>query len=557
MRLLLLVLAAPVLFGQEPPPKFGRILGKAVNSVTNEAVRKATIQLLASGRFVEGVAAETDNDGAFLLDNVLPGSYYLSGQKSGFVRTSYRSGGPSATNGLITVTAGGEVKDIVLKIDPAAILTGRIVDEDGEPLQNASITWLRRTHLDGAFRWARNGFHPGTDDHGEFRIGSLQPGPIRLFVEMRKTEPNKPIGTLQIGQEDFAYPRTFYPGVLNLDQAESIVLKPGQEFSVHIAMKRTRVYRIRGKYPAAVGEGGKGPVRIEISDKNASLYEPLMRDSTAQIANPQNGAFELSNIRPGHYRIQARDYRQGRPFAAGSAEVVVGNEDVEGLVIPFQPPAILSGKITMEPDAQTPPDGNPVDLQSLQIQLAPLGMGTNFLPDGAVVGKDGSFKIEGITPEKYRINVLGLTGHIFMKSILQGGREIKHLPVDLSGGSASLEVVLSHRFAKLSGNVEKMKSSAAAGLVVLEKVDTPFGMLGAMSPIAVMPTGSFHVENIAPGEYRVYAFEEIEFLQARDADFLKKFTFKASTLTLAESDSKTIALKQIPFAEVEAASTEQ
>jgi hypothetical protein len=462
--------------------------------------------------------------------------------------------------GTIAVGAGAEVKDIVIKITPAAIISGRILDEEGEPLEGVSVMPLRRMNRNGAMAWSMAGMQANTNDRGEFRLSSLPPGAVRLVAQVNRYGPGGPSGPTMVGKEEFAYPRTYYPGVDSVDQAQSIVLQPGQEFGgVQIALKRTRVYRIKGKYTGPVGEGAQGRVSVQIREKNPSDFMGVIVGGVGNSVSARDGSFELTNVRPGQYKLIVMDFQDGgRPKTSGSVEVAVGNENLEGVVISPQTLGAVSGKVNLELDPQAPPDQPSISLKSFQIQLIPIEMTAMTFAPPVTVAEDGTFKIENVSPDQYRIAVNGAFGRTYVKSILSGGRDIKDQPLDLSGGSAQLEITLSAKVAKLSGNVEKANPSAMPGAVILEKVGASTNSLSSPAPyLSVSQTGTFSANVLAPGEYRVYAFEEVDFMQARDPEFLKKFASKATELKIAEGESKTISLKQIPFSEVEAATKEQ
>lgn len=569
------VLGTTVLLGQQIPapnanpaatanpgeaPKRGRILGKAVNSVTNEPIRKANIQLQAPEMGRQGIAAVTDNEGNFVFENLDPGNYRMTGEKAGFVRSTYGTRSSMSMGGTIAVGAGAEVKDIVIKITPAAVISGRILDEEGEPLEGVSVVPLRRMNRNGAMTWSMAGMQANTNDRGEFRLSSLAPGPVRLVAQVNRFGPGGPSGPTMVGKEEFSYPRTYYPGVDSVDQAQSIVLQPGQEFGgVQIAMKRTRVYRIKGKYTGTVGEGAQGRVSVQIREKNPGDFGSMVFGLPGNMVNPKDGSFELTNVRPGQYKLIVMDFHDGgRPKTSGSVEVAVGNENVEGVVISPQTLGTVSGKVNLELDPQAPPNQPSISLKSIQVQLIPIEMGVMMFSNPVTVSEDGTFKIENVSPDQYRIAVNGAFGRTYVKSILSGGRDIKDQPLDLSGGSAQLEITLSMKVAKLSGTVEKSNPSAMPGAVVLERIGATMNSMATPSPyLSVSQTGTFSANALAPGEYRAYAFEEVDFMQARDPEFLRKFASKATELKIAEGETKAISLKQIPFSEVEAATKEQ
>ncbi|MEJ1932860.1 carboxypeptidase regulatory-like domain-containing protein [Nostoc sp. NIES-2111] len=560
------VLAAALLLGQQTPapnaevanpgeaPKRGRIAGKAVNAVTNEPIRKANLQLSAAQMNRQGIAAVSDAEGNFVFENVEAGSYRLAGERAGYVRSTYGTRSAMGMGGMIQVGAGQEVKDIVFKMTPAAVISGRILDEDGEPVEGAQVSPLRRMNMNGSMRWSMAGNSVPTNDRGEFRLSSLPPGAVRLLVQLNRFGPGGATPTT-VGKEEMAYTRTYFPGVESVDQAQSILLTPGQEYSgVQMALKRVRVFRVRGKYTGPLSDAATGRLNVQIREKTP---DPMsMFFGGGNMVNPKDGTFEVAGVRPGAYKLMVMDLSKGRPQPAGATEVVVGNDHVEGVVVAPQAPATVSGKVTVELDPQAQPNAPTPSLKDFRVQLMPVEMTGMMFAMPATVGEDGSFQMEGISPDTYRVVVMGPMFNTYTKSIMSGGRDIKDGTLEVSGGSMQLEITMSTKVAKLSGTVEKANEAAMAGVVVLEKVGVVVGFAAGQPMLSVSQTGSFAGNSVAPGEYRLYAFEEVDFTQARDAEFLKKFASQATTVKLSEGESKSVSLRQIPASAVEAVTKE-
>ncbi len=558
MRLVTLALLSWSLFAQNPAApaageeaKKGRIEGKAVHAVTGEPVRKANISLSSPEQGRQGISVVTDNAGAFVFENLTPGHYRMQGEKAGFVRSAYGSRQLFSMGSLLRVTEGGEIKDVVLKITPAGILSGRVVDEDGEPMEGVQVQVLRKVYTGNAMRWSPTGAG-ASNDRGEFRVGSLAPGRYLVSVQLNRFGPGMGGAPLQQGKEEFSYVRTYFPGVESPEQAEVIHIQPGQEYGgVQVALKKTRVYRIKGKFTGTPsGEGPGQRMSVQIREKNASDMMGGIMFGPGNSVNPKDGTFEIANVRPGSYRVTLLDMEAGRPKTVGAADVVVGSENVEGLVLAPVSAATVTGKLRIE--------GDPVaglTPRSFQIQLQPKEMGFPSFVQPAQIQEDGSFKLEGAGPEVYRVMAFGGPGRSYVKAILAGGRDVTESGIDLSAGGAQLEVIVSTKIAKLEGTVEKAKPEAMPGVVVFAKQGTDATFFGPMSaPASVTPAGTFSVAAVSPGEYKAYAFEDVDMMTIRDPDFLKKFDSKAVTLKIGEGESKSVTLKQISNAEIEEAS---
>lgn len=538
MRIWIAFLAATALFAQEPAPKSGTLSGKALNAATNEPLRKATLRLQPQQANGQALSIATDNDGSFLFENLPPGDYRLSGEKSGFLRTNYGARTASSRGSLISVASGTEQKDLLLRVIPAATLSGRVIDEDGEPMEGAVASILLRAESGGAIRWENRLRPVATNERGEFRISGIPPGPVRLSVQYKRVLP-----AADRSKEEFGYPATYFPGVDSINQAQTLQLQPGQELSgLQIAMRPIRVYRIKGRYTGSVYEEDEGRIQLLISNLDAPNVTAMGEGTISSGLNPKNGSFELPWVRPGSYRLSVVEYKEGRPTFLGSKDVVVSAGNVEGIVIEAQPPIGVAGKLLLEGEAQGQNSGPPLTAKSLQIQFLPADLSLVLFALPIPVFENGTFQIEGVTPNRFHVNVLAPPGRVYIKSIRAGGRELADHVLDLSGGSAQLEIVVSDRVAKLKGRVERASPETMPGFAVVEKIGSPSGMMGQALTYGVSQNG---------------AFEELDLIYLRDDEFLKKFATRAVSLKIAENESKEVTLKQISFAEVEAATKQQ
>src|SRR5260221_11069268 len=78
----------------QPP---GAITGTVVNAKTGEALRKVLLTVRPSGKGGTPASASSDNAGAFRINGVDPGTYTLTGDRTGFVRGAYGEDRPGGT----------------------------------------------------------------------------------------------------------------------------------------------------------------------------------------------------------------------------------------------------------------------------------------------------------------------------------------------------------------------------------------------------------------------------------------------------------------------------
>ncbi len=558
----------------DPNVKLGRISGKVLNAITGEPVRKATVTLQPAGGQGGGqqpqgganpqraVSAGTDNAGAFVFENVNAGDYRLSGEKTGFIRTNFGGRGAASIGSQLKVSSGTTIADVIVRITPQGVVSGRILDEDGEPIEGVSVQLLRPQYFANQRRMMGTGGNQ-TNDKGEFRVTNVAPG--RYYVQIQ----NMRMGgaPIQQSKEEYGYPKLFYPGVESMDQAQKVDVAAGQDFSgVQMTLRKVRVYRVKGRVAGVQapqgqqqnaqaggrggGRGGPGyQIQLRPDGGMNDMMGPGFGPGMGSGGVRADGTFELTGVIPGPYKIVVSDFSQGRPKVIGSTKLSVGNDNVEGVVISQMAMVSMQGKISVDGDKTA------VNLKSVRLQMQAADMGGfGFVPPISVAD-DGTFTVTDLSPEKYRLSVTpGATAYV--KAVNVGGQDLKDAVLDFSnGGGGAIEVILSTKVAKLDGMVEKQKQDDAPGSALIAKIGPAgelslLGTTGGQSSMAqVDSSGKFSFANLPPGEYKVFGFEEVDMATASDPDFLLKFTDRGVTVKIGEGESKSVTLKQVRYAE--------
>lgn len=83
--------------------------------------------------------------GAQGADNVKPGEYGLWGEAPGYARETGRLFAPSQA---LTVAEDQTIRDFSIRLQPLGAISGRVVDENGEPVPGATVDGLR-------YSWAK------------------------------------------------------------------------------------------------------------------------------------------------------------------------------------------------------------------------------------------------------------------------------------------------------------------------------------------------------------------------------------------------------------------
>ena len=155
------------------PPKVGTVSGRVVHGMTGEPVRKATVTLTVQRTTMQGT---TGADGAFVIGQVPGGEYRLTAIKSGFLRGNY----PYA----VKVDPGQSMTGLELRLTPQGVISGKVVDEDGDPLERVTVAVIS-AKPSGRLRGTTQAGQ--TNDLGEFRVTQVTPGKYLVMVRRDNT----------------------------------------------------------------------------------------------------------------------------------------------------------------------------------------------------------------------------------------------------------------------------------------------------------------------------------------------------------------------------------
>ncbi len=150
-----------------------KLEGRVAHAFTGEPLRRARVGLSRQGGGLRPFALITGRDGRFVFENLEPGTYSLWAERDGFLAESYGARRPGGQGVPITVSAGMHLRDLELKLTPHGAISGRLVDDEGEPVPRAYVHVVR-----AETNWSSQ--HAQTNDLGEFRIAGLAPGRYRL-----------------------------------------------------------------------------------------------------------------------------------------------------------------------------------------------------------------------------------------------------------------------------------------------------------------------------------------------------------------------------------------
>jgi hypothetical protein len=526
------------LFAQQPPPevKKASVTG-SILSTTGEPLKKAQISLhRAEGGVQSGYAAVSDAAGAFRLSDIEPGKYSLYVERTGYVQQQYNSR-QGRSGSILTLAEGKELTGIVIKLVPQGVISGKVTDEDGDPVPQCGVLLLSQRYVQGKRQFQQTG---GTqiNDLGEFRIANLAPGKYRLSVTCQI----RTVGLIRTGLPKDApeegYATTYYPGVVDMAQATAIDVAAGNELrGIDLRLVKARTYHIRGKVIDAATNLPAREVSLSlIRSDTGPMYQ---MGSVGTAVRNAAGAFDIGSVLPGSYFLIA-NRMNAESRSPSQQPVEVGNQNVNDLTVTVGSGFQLSGLIKVE--------GNEtVDLSAVRLFLEP----ANGLPIGGAtlqVKPDGAFTGPNVSALRYRLRTMNMPDGTYMKTIRMGSQEIGDFLIDLTTGAPGpIEVVVSAKAGQIKGTVEDEKQQPAANAtIILVPEASKRDQFSLFKQTTADQNGAFTVKGLPPGEYTLFSWEEIEDGAWQDPEFLKKYEADGIKVKVAEGSSETAKVKMIP-----------
>ena len=532
----------------------------------SEPVKKALIELIAENQSIGGdYTAVTSAAGAFRIEGIVPGRYRLIAERTGFVEMEKHQ--PRSAGRLLTLTAGQELKDVAIRLQPTAAVDGRVTDEDGDAMANAQVAVLRRTFASGHSHWEQVGAEQ-TNDLGEYRIAGLPAGQYYIsvtpppdFKSLIEAASNVPaVGPKeQVGEHQCpphtncgagesvitSYITTYYPGVRDHTQAAAVQLREGEDFPANFSLTPSPSVTIRGSI-GRVPPGASAAVMLRAAEFNSTL-------NGAEVHN--DGSFEIRDVSPGAYTLLATVTGAAPRALLARQTIEVGQEDTTEIHLVPQPGSEIRGRLQWENKSPATKSDfsqfflalRPTDGDEAVADAFALGEGYS---NPAHVAADGSFEWNNVPPGRYFVVLAadgGASPDWFLKSVVAGGREISESGLNVNGGTIVLDTIASSDGGVVNGMVSNHKGEPVINATVVLIPEEHFRSRSDRYKTTVTDqSGSFVLHGIPPGSYTFFAWESMDGEQYYNPEFLKSFEGRGKALRIAEGERANIQFEAIP-----------
>jgi hypothetical protein len=529
--------------------------GTVTNSATREPVPRALVHSPDNrfatftddhGRFefnfprTESKTTNPTNEQGF--DNRPP---QLMARKPGFLGEG---------NGVSYQAQNAATDDINISLIPESLIVGRVSLPSSNQADRITVQVYRRQVTEGRARWVPAG-SARTRSNGEFRIADLSAGTYKLFTdEMLDHDPITfdPRGQLS------GYPPIFYPTAPDFASASPIILEAGKTFHAELSPVLQPYYSVKIAVTNMQVEGG---LQVSVAHHGPGY-------SLAYAGNQK-----IEGMLPnGTYTVEAT--LQGQQSASGSVNIMVKGAPLTNANLALIPNGSIPVNIKEDLSASTGHDparvfrtGKFSREQKANVYLQPVD-DFNWPGGGwarqARQTKDNDLVLENVEPDRYWVNVNAFRGYV--ASAVAGGIDLLRQPLAVGpgGASAPIEIVLRDDTAAIEGTVDGMptpprsarNSATVAFATYTGPSPTPQGPWiycvplpdspGRFTESWMSPEGTFQIQQLPPGAYRVLAFDHPQLeLEYQNPEAMRIYEGKGSVVRLVPGQTERLRLTLI------------
>jgi protocatechuate 3,4-dioxygenase beta subunit len=461
---------------------------------------------------------KTDTNGHYAAENIQPGLYSIVARQRGYVPQMYGQHKRNREGTTLPLESGATLHAIDFRLVHTVAIAGKVLDEHGEPVTGARVQAVTPRYMEGERRLI-GGFEPTkTNDFGEYRIYGLAPD--RYYVGVSGEDPDQVAVMRPKGAaSDERYVPTLYPNVRDIDHAPAIDLESGGEaHGIDVIVSKTSAFQIRGKI------AGYGKIyqytRIQLTAADVS-WEINARG--AEVAPDGQGNFMFTGVTPGSYIISTA-LSERDTFLSASRLVRVQDADLEDVRL-FPSESVLRGRVRVDGSTK-------IEFDKLHVHFA----NPYSWPLDGKVASDGGFTFHAISHYTYRVGLSGAED-LYIKSVQIGGQDALDGIVDLSDGQAPagmLEVVLGADGGRIDGVATNENGVPTSSAVVVLIPEVRYRRKSSLFKSTTSDqNGRFTIRGIAPGDYKLFAWDDIEPGNWWNPEFLNHYEDQGEDLNVA------------------------
>jgi len=476
------------------------VSGKILDISTGKPLFKATVFFGQESGVP--ISVITDREGVFKAQGLPEGPYMIAVAIKGYLPYIHGSPIPQTLGRPFLLNPLSSETPLLMRIIPTSVISGRILDQDGDPIEWLTIIALRQIERNGRKEWLQQGAGR-TDPEGNYSINGLPPGNYRLLTQGGRTPlPNQ------------VFPPTWHPasGAIRIQTGDKL---PNTDIDLPLVIS----HRVSGRLLPPAGDQAK-MYSLRLLPRDAPLTL-LGLVNPSVIMRTSTGEFEAQSVPPGDYVLQAvrEDIFTHEVALRMNLSVYSGQLD---LLISPRPLLAIAGKIEMA-------KGSPmVELGKLQISLLALDTDLASTVRPIPVDPSGAFTIDNLSSARYRLSVSDSAG----------------VPLIVETAEIDLSQSLPNPFIlRVSATMPVVKLRAANAAAAFVSV-----LNGPMTAFMQTASTTLHLQ---PGRHSLLTFENIDVSLLSDPAMVNKLMPLAKTIEVKAGDKIEIEVPTLSQDQIE------
>ena len=553
---------------RDTPAKTGTatIRGRVLAADNGQALRKAQVRA-SSPDVRENRLVTTDVDGRYEVKELPAGRYTITAAKGSYVSLSFGQLRPFEPGKPLDVREGQTIEKVDFFLPRGGVLTGRVLDEYGDPASDVAVQVMRSQFVQGQRRLIPAGRGAMTDDIGGFRIFGLSPGQYYVSATLRPgigpgigAGIGPGIGQVLIGDiartadDRSGYAPTYYPGTPNVAEAQRITLDVGQAISdLVMTLAPVRLATVSGTAIDSAGRPFAGAMIMVGESRGLGM----MVGPGSQVR--ADGSFTVNGLAPGEYTLQV--FRSPAPFGppgligpagaartddseSATAAISVNGSDISDVYLVGMRPSTVTGRIVAASVSNTAQSLRP---STLAVQLVPAELGPLMGPPSrGAVRDDFTFEAQA-RPGRVRVNLAPLPAGWAVKAVRHRGDDVTDTGLDVRPNEdvEGLDIEMTDQIITVTGVVTGAGRAAVKdySVVVFARDADRWAFPRYQRMARPDQDGRFKITGLPPGSYDAIALDYVDPGEVNDPELLGRLKANATGFSVGDGETKQLDLR--------------
>ena len=519
------------------PQQAGVIQGTVKRGGTSEPLGGVEIALVTPGnRDRTRLRTTSDGQGQFFFDNIPLGKYSVQASGEGY----FTSMGTPLPASVASITVdSSRVQQLIIDLVPGAAIGGRITDPQGRPVAGVQVSAMKLQYDEGRPAFGIGSVPRTTDDRGEYRLFWFPPGEYYVRAEYAS------------GQSGLAR-KSYYPGTVDSNMAVTLTVRGGESldgtnFTIPVASS----VRISGQVLTEELGPVSGAVRtfylLPQDGRPAEAYPLEITNTTVPVLGQATAAFslDLRGVPPGLYDLAPFYMDSRNTYHSGRTRIEIGNQNIENITAAITPNVEVTGRFLFEGGALF----QKWNVFQLQLRARDGSVPLMSRSSLATIDANGGFSIPNVFEGRYQL-YLGVSpgsiaSDLYISAIRQGALDIRNEGiVEARASMLPIEIVIAAGAGVIQGTVDAPGGAVPphADVVLVPQISRRGNVMFYDRTVAD-DKGQFKFQGIPPGEYKVFAFEQLADTAEQNPSFIARYETLGQPVTVNSKSMSEIRVR--------------